>query len=85
MSKFFFIEGDIPSVEFEVLRLKSACYELFTNFIVLYFIVEGLKKKKKRYNNINVSIAKILGLVVKEEGLFFIFFFSFHTSVRKES
>lgn len=80
----FYRTGDIPSVEFEVLRLKSACYEFFMNFIVLYFIVEGLKKKKKRereYNNINVSIAKILGLVVKEEGLFFIFFFhSIHRS-----
>lgn len=79
--KFFFIE---QREIFQVLnliyksfcifvRLKSACYELFTNFIV-----EGLKKKKL-YNNINVSIGKILGLIVKEESLSRHFFFSFHS------
>lgn len=79
--KFFFIE---QREIFQVLnliyksfcifvRLKSVCYELFTNFIV-----EGLKKKKL-YNNINVSIGKILGLIVKEESLSRHFFFSLHS------
>lgn len=75
--KFFFIEQreifQVLNLIYRSLcifvRLKSACYELFTNFIV-----EGLKKKKL-YNNINVSIGKILGLIVKEESLSRHFFF----------
>lgn len=74
MSKFFFIEqrkifqalNSIYRSFFRIfVRLKSACYEFYCRRI----------EKKKRYNNINVSIAKILVLVVKEEDLFLFFFF----------
>lgn len=70
---------DIPSVEFDLQIVLS--YICAFKISLLRILLSKDWKKKKRYNNINVSIAKILGLVVKEEGLFFIFFFhSIHRS-----
>lgn len=64
---------DIPSVEFDLQIVLS--YICAFKISLLRILLSKDWKKKKRYNNINVSIAKILVLVVKEEDLFLFFFF----------
>lgn len=68
---------DIPSVEFDLQIVLS--YICAFKISLLRILLSKDWKKKKRYNNINVSIAKILVLVVKEEDLFLFFFFFFHS------
>lgn len=75
--------GDIPSVEFDLQVALYICafkISLLQNFlrILLYDCIVFYRRRiEKRYNNINVSIAKILGLIVRKRGRFIFFFFFF--------